>query len=147
MPGTPPGAAWVGGFSASAAASATLGPPENAPGSTRIRARATAAAAAIAPPMTTLLRPPRSRAAGAAAPVDLRAQPRRGAGVGRAAQRVQGDALALDDARELRRRGHARLDLGATVGRQRAVGEAREIGELVVAQPVSGFRFHVLFPQ
>ena len=46
-----------------------------------------------------------------------------------------------------RRRGHARLDLRAALGRERAVGEAREIGELVVAQPMGGFRFHALIHQ
>ncbi len=49
---------------------------------------------------------------------------------------VEGDALALDDGRELGRRGHLLFELGATVGRQHAVGKARQIGELLVAQSV-----------
>ena len=64
-----------------------------------------------------------------------------------------------EDAEDLVQETYARLlarprwlrnedDLGyllrAPVGRERAVGETREIGELLVAQPVGVFRFHAL---
>jgi len=96
VPRTPPGAAWVGGFSASVVASAMLGPPENAPGSTGTSASAAAAAAATTRPTTTRLRPPR-----AARPAPRRrstcARSRAGAPARPGTQGVPGNDPALDD--------------------------------------------------
>ena len=100
MPGTPPGAAWVGGFcrerggvgDARAARECARQHQDQGEGHGRGgRDRAADARPSCAAPRAA--RPaPRRRSTS-------RAQPRRGADVGRAAQRVQGDALALDDAR------------------------------------------------